>query len=185
MVDLDQTLIHTTNENIDPKIDQVLHFQLWPGAHTPWWVNPQWKKEQNWTLYVYRMRNANCMRRFVLSVLCSLKLTLLVSSAQSRYHTRIRPHTKAFLENINKLYELHIVTFGSRMYAHTVAKFIDPQGKLFSHRILSRDECFDSSSKTANLKGEANIWNWLRNAISTYAIFDRWWNVNWDLFSQS
>ena len=39
MVDLDQTLIHTTNENIDPKIDDVLHFQLWPGPHAPWWVN--------------------------------------------------------------------------------------------------------------------------------------------------
>ena len=47
-----------------------------------------------------------------------------------------------------------------------------PLPSLLPHRILSRDECFDSSSKTANLKGEANIWNWLRNAISTYAIFE-------------
>ena len=31
------------------------------------------------------------------------------------------------------------------------AKILDPKGKFFSHRILSRDECFDSRSKTANL----------------------------------
>lgn len=50
------------------------------------------------------------------------------------------------------LYEMHICTFGQRLYAHTVAKFLDPDGKLFGKRILSRDECFDPMLKTANLK---------------------------------
>ena len=45
------------------------------------------------------------------------------------------------------MFELHVVTFGARMYAHTVAGFIDPNSQFFSHRILSRDECFDSRSK--------------------------------------
>lgn len=36
-------------------------------------------------------------------------------------HTRLRPHCKAFLEKIAKLYELHVFTFGSRLYAHTIA----------------------------------------------------------------
>ena len=67
------------------------------------------------------------------------------------YHTRIRPRTAEFLDNISKLYELHIVTFGARLYAHTIAKFLDKDSKYFSHRILSRDECFDNKSKTANL----------------------------------
>ena len=67
------------------------------------------------------------------------------------YHTRIRPFTAEFLASIADLFELHIVTFGARMYAHNVASFIDPDGKYFSHRILSRDECFDSRTKTANL----------------------------------
>lgn len=53
---------------------------------------------------------------------------------------------------MSKLYELHICTFGARHYAHKVASLLDPDGKLFSHRILSRDECFDPQSKTANLK---------------------------------
>uniref|UniRef100_A0A7N9CN05 RNA polymerase II subunit A C-terminal domain phosphatase n=1 Tax=Macaca fascicularis TaxID=9541 RepID=A0A7N9CN05_MACFA len=67
-------------------------------------------------------------------------------------HTRLRPHCKDFLEKIAKLYELHVFTFGSRLYAHTIAGFLDPEKKLFSHRILSRDECIDPFSKTGNLR---------------------------------
>ncbi|MEQ2177111.1 hypothetical protein GOODEAATRI_000492 [Goodea atripinnis] len=36
-------------------------------------------------------------------------------------HTRLRPHCKEFLEKTAKLYELHVFTFGSRLYAHTIA----------------------------------------------------------------
>ena len=68
------------------------------------------------------------------------------------YHTRLRPNTKHFLSEMSRLYELHICTFGARNYAHTVAALLDKDGTLFSHRILSRDECFDPASKTANLK---------------------------------
>ncbi|XP_045192991.2 RNA polymerase II subunit A C-terminal domain phosphatase-like [Mercenaria mercenaria] len=104
LVDLDQTLIHTTNDNIPPNLKDVHHYQLWHGNQLLW------------------------------------------------YHTRLRPHTETFLKNISQLYELHICTFGSRIYAHTIAKILDPEGKYFSHRILSRDECFNAQAKTANLK---------------------------------
>lgn len=36
-------------------------------------------------------------------------------------HTRLRPHCRAFLEKVAQLYELHVFTFGSRLYAHTIA----------------------------------------------------------------
>lgn len=36
-------------------------------------------------------------------------------------HTRLRPYCKDFLEKISKMYELHVFTFGSRLYAHTIA----------------------------------------------------------------
>lgn len=55
-------------------------------------------------------------------------------------------------ENISKSYELHICTFGARNYAHTIAQYLDPTGKFFSHRILSRDECFNITGKMDNLK---------------------------------
>ena len=70
------------------------------------------------------------------------------------FFTKIRPHTRHFLERINKLYEMHIVTFGiwllidfdrliilgQRMYAHKIAELLDPNKKYFDYRVLSRDE---------------------------------------------
>ncbi|XP_025989870.1 RNA polymerase II subunit A C-terminal domain phosphatase isoform X2 [Solenopsis invicta] len=103
LVDLDQTIVHTTNDNIPPNLKDVFHFQLY-GPNSPW------------------------------------------------YHTRLRPNTRRFLSKMSSLYELHICTFGARIYAHTVASLLDKDKVLFSHRILSRDECFDPASKTANLK---------------------------------
>ncbi|XP_038143666.1 RNA polymerase II subunit A C-terminal domain phosphatase [Cyprinodon tularosa] len=103
MVDLDQTLIHTTEQHCQRMSNRgIFHFQLGRG--------------------------------------------------EPMLHTRLRPHCKEFLEKIAKLYELHVFTFGSRLYAHTIAGFLDPEKKLFSHRILSRDECIDPFSKTGNLR---------------------------------
>ncbi|KAL7304939.1 hypothetical protein TKK_0002737 [Trichogramma kaykai] len=103
LVDLDQTIIHTTNDHVPNDLEDVFHFQLY-GKFSPW------------------------------------------------YHTRLRPHTRQFLKRISELYELHICTFGVRQYAHHIARTLDQTGELFSHRILSRDECFDPQSKTANLR---------------------------------
>ncbi|XP_051948436.1 RNA polymerase II subunit A C-terminal domain phosphatase-like isoform X1 [Xyrauchen texanus] len=103
MVDLDQTLIHTTEQHCQRMSNKgILHFQLGRG--------------------------------------------------EPMLHTRLRPHCKDFLEKIANLYELHVFTFGSRLYAHTIAGFLDPEKKLFSHRIMSRDECIDPFSKTGNLR---------------------------------
>ncbi|MCI4395600.1 hypothetical protein PGIGA_G00182420 [Pangasianodon gigas] len=103
MVDLDQTLIHTTEQHCQHMSTKgIFHFQLGRG--------------------------------------------------EPMLHTRLRPYCKEFLEKISKMYELHVFTFGSRLYAHTIAGFLDPEKKLFSHRILSRDECIDPFSKTGNLR---------------------------------
>ncbi|XP_063441767.1 RNA polymerase II subunit A C-terminal domain phosphatase-like isoform X1 [Mytilus trossulus] len=131
LVDLDQTLIHTTNDNIPANLKGVFHYQLRHGYGKMW------------------------------------------------YHTRIRPGTQHFLETVSKMYELHICTFGVRMYAHTIARYLDPEEKYFSHRILSRDECFNPNSKTANLKAlfpcgdkmvaiiddREDVWNFAPNLI--------------------
>ena len=103
LVDLDQTLIHTTNDNVPNNHRGVYHFQLY-GPNSPW------------------------------------------------YHTRLRPGTFDFLKNMAPFFELHICTFGARNYAHTIAQFLDEDGKYFSQRILSRDECFNVTSKTDNLR---------------------------------
>lgn len=38
------------------------------------------------------------------------------------------------------------------LYSLLSKGFLDPEKKLFSHRILSRDECIDPFSKTGNLR---------------------------------
>ena len=68
------------------------------------------------------------------------------------YHTKIRPGAVKFLNSISRLYELHIFTMGSRMYAHTIAQMLDPERKLFAYRIRSRDECFNAFSKSHDLR---------------------------------
>lgn len=145
LVDLDQTLIHTTNDRIPDNLKDVHHFQLY-GRESPW------------------------------------------------YHTRIRPRTPEFLQEINKYYELHICTFGARNYAHAIARFLDPNGEFFSHRILSRDECFNANSKTANLKAlfpcgdnmvciiddREDVWNYAPNLIHVkpYHFFKHTGDIN-------
>jgi RNA polymerase II subunit A-like phosphatase len=57
-----------------------------------------------------------------------------------------------FLEEMSKIFELHMVTFGERNYAHTIANLMDPHRKYFHDRILSRNEIFNPVSKTDNLK---------------------------------
>ena len=145
LVDLDQTIIHTTNDDIPPNLKDVYHFQLY-GERSPW------------------------------------------------YHTRIRPKTQEFLQKISSLYELHICTFGARLYAHTIAAFLDPDKKYFSHRILSRDECFDARSKTANMSAlfpcgdsmvciiddREDVWNFAPNLVHVkpYHFFKHTGDIN-------
>jgi len=145
LVDLDQTLIHSTNEIIPLTLEKVAHYQLY-GSNTPW------------------------------------------------YHTKLRPHTMEFLKSISQHYELHICTFGARMYAHKIAELLDPSKQYFSHRILSRDECFDPALKTGNLKAlfpcgdsmvgiiddREDVWNFAPNliAVKPYFFFKNTGDIN-------
>nr|XP_018666687.1 RNA polymerase II subunit A C-terminal domain phosphatase-like isoform X3 [Ciona intestinalis] len=67
-------------------------------------------------------------------------------------YTKLRPYCREFLQEISKCYELQVVTFGSRLYAHKIAEFIDPKKKFFANRILSRDECINPMKKSGNLR---------------------------------
>lgn len=68
------------------------------------------------------------------------------------YITKLRPHTTEFLNKMAMMYEMHIVTYGQRQYAHRIAQILDPDARLFGQRILSRDELFSAQHKTRNLK---------------------------------
>lgn len=112
------------------------------------------------------------------------------------YHTRLRPGTLAFLKSIEKHFELHICTFGARNYAHMICAFLDENGRLFSHRILSRDECLNAMSKKDNLKAlfpddcgdsmvciiddREDVWNHATNLIQVkpYHFFQHTGDIN-------
>jgi RNA polymerase II subunit A C-terminal domain phosphatase len=51
-----------------------------------------------------------------------------------------RPGLKGFLEAMSELYEMHVYTMGTRSYAESVCRVIDPHDKYFGGRILSRSE---------------------------------------------
>ena len=51
-----------------------------------------------------------------------------------------RPGWEDFLQTMATKYEMHVYTMGTRAYAEEVCAAIDPEGKIFGGRILSRDE---------------------------------------------
>ena len=76
------------------------------------------------------------------------------SSASSScwYYLKPRPGLAAFLERLNGQYEMHVYTMGTRSYADAVCRLIDPEGRFFGDRILSRDESGSKSSLLASLR---------------------------------
>ncbi|WCJ26747.1 RNA polymerase II C-terminal domain phosphatase-like 3 [Euphorbia peplus] len=54
--------------------------------------------------------------------------------------TKLRPGIWNFLEKASKLFELHLYTMGNKLYATEMAKVLDPTGKLFNGRVISRGD---------------------------------------------
>ncbi|KAI3402880.2 fcp1 [Candida oxycetoniae] len=93
------------------------------------------------------------------------------------YYVKVRPGLAEFLEKMDEKYEMHIYTMATRNYALEIAKIIDPDGKYFGDRILSRDESGSLTHK--NLKrlfpvdqsmvviidDRGDVWQWESNLI--------------------
>lgn len=56
------------------------------------------------------------------------------------HNINYRPGWQEFLSSAAQKYELHVYTMGTRAYAEEVCAAIDPDGRIFGGRILSRDE---------------------------------------------
>ena len=56
------------------------------------------------------------------------------------YYIKQRPGLQDFLQAVGERYEMHVYTMGTRSYAEAVCRIIDPTGRFFGGRILSRDE---------------------------------------------
>lgn len=96
---------------------------------------------------------------------------------KASYHIKLRPGLEEFLQNMCKLYELHIYTMGTREYAREIAKLIDPDRKIFGDRILSRDENGIPNAKSLQrlfpndtkmvviIDDRVDVWNWIDNQV--------------------
>ncbi|KAF2101736.1 hypothetical protein NA57DRAFT_34311 [Rhizodiscina lignyota] len=93
------------------------------------------------------------------------------------YYIKLRPGLLRFLEDISKIYELHIYTMGTRAYAQNIAKIVDPDRKIFADRILSRDENGNMNAKSLHrlfpvdtkmvviIDDRGDVWQWSDNLI--------------------
>ncbi|KAF8938112.1 Carboxy-terminal domain (CTD) phosphatase [Dissophora ornata] len=119
------------------------------------------------------------------------KLSLIVDLDQTLIHATVgtaidewvnaqgeMPET--FLKNVTSLYELHIYTMGTRNYAAAVANVIDPDGRFFSQRILSRDENSSMTQKSIErlfpcdtsmvvvIDDRADVWQYSPNLVKVH-----------------
>lgn len=93
------------------------------------------------------------------------------------YYIKLRPGLREFLQNISKLYELHIYTMGTRAYARSITNIVDPEQKIFGDRILSRDESGSLTAKNLErlfpvdtkmvviIDDRGDVWKWTNNLI--------------------
>ncbi|KAJ2878436.1 CTD phosphatase Fcp1, partial [Coemansia asiatica] len=107
--------------------------------------------------------------------------TFYLPDSPQQYFVKMRPGLKEFLEEISKLYEMHIYTMGTRPYANAVAQLIDPEHRFFNGRILSRDESGSMTEKSLKrlfpvdtsmaviMDDRSDVWDWSPNLIRVYA----------------
>ncbi len=86
---------------------------------------------------------------------------------------KLRPHVEDFLAQANDIAQLSIYTAGTRKYAEAVVKILDPSGKYFGGRIVSRTDILP------NEKGgiEKSLENIFLNDASMAVIIDDTENV--------
>lgn len=97
------------------------------------------------------------------------------------YYVKPRPNLNQFLTALSKRYEMHIYTMGTKPYARKIASVIDPDGKFFGSRILSRDENGSNTQKSVQrlfpvetnmvviIDDRGDVWQWCPNLIKVNA----------------
>ncbi|KAI0673709.1 hypothetical protein C8Q78DRAFT_1076690 [Trametes maxima] len=93
------------------------------------------------------------------------------------YYIKPRPGLPDFLQALSTKYEMHVYTMGTRAYAEEVCAAIDPGGKFFGNRILSRDESGSLTQKSLQrlfpcdqsmvviIDDRADVWEWSPNLV--------------------
>ncbi|KAI9570383.1 hypothetical protein HD554DRAFT_2321490 [Boletus coccyginus] len=101
----------------------------------------------------------------------------VIESEGCMYYIKPRPGLQDFLHKLSTKYEMHVYTMGTRAYAEEVCAAIDPNGRIFGGRILSRDESGSLTQKSLQrlfpcdtsmvviIDDRADVWEWSPNLI--------------------
>lgn len=152
VVDLDQTVIHAA---VDPEIGEWMRDPESPNHEAC-------KEVKTFVLREPASPAANASGR-------------PRGSEQGRnctYYVKLRPGLSEFLTRVSPYYEMHIYTMATRAYAAEVASQIDPDGRFFGNRILTREESGSLQQKSlqrlfpvttrlvAVIDDRGDVWGW-------------------------
>lgn len=154
VVDLDQTVIHAT---VDPTVGE---WQLDP-------LNPNYRAVKDVRSF--------CLEEDPIAPpgWSGPKMT----PTKCWYYVKVRPGLEEFLKRVSQLYEMHVYTMATRNYALAIAHIIDPDGRYFGDRILSRDESGSLTHKNLRrlfpvdqlmvviIDDRGDVWQWEKNLI--------------------
>lgn len=155
VVDLDQTVIHAA---VDPTIGEWMRDTSNPNHEAL-------KDVQYFSLEEKLMPHPSSGANFAPTM------------TTCWYYVKVRPGLQNFLESMSKMYEMHVYTMATKSYAKAIANIIDPDGKFFGDRILSRDESGSlvqkslkrlfpvTTSMVAIIDDRGDVWKWSANLV--------------------
>lgn len=110
------------------------------------------------------------------------------------YYLKLRDGLPEFLEEMSRKYEMHVYTMATRNYALEVTRAIDPTGKYFADRILSRDTSGSllqkdlkrlfpvSTNMVTIIDDRGDVWNWSPHLVRCVPY--QFWSNTGDINSQ-
>lgn len=147
IVDLDQTIVHTTISRLafDRMLDLIEGHA--PGNHH------QFDDGNSQNLKEVPIRESINWEK--LNQKEDLHCFSLPETPDVTYFIKIRPGTREALSKLSDLFEMHVYTMGSRSYARSVVKIIDPDGALFYDRVLSREDGIHPEEESQSILNSA------------------------------
>lgn len=196
IVDLDQTIVHAT---VDPTVgDWITEGEAWETRHATKKrssapregesdsdessqeedgdeVNPNWEALRD--VKKFRLGPESFGLPAGPEARRAKGKEKAVETQGCLYYVKPRPGWQDFLSSVATKYEMHVYTMGTRAYAEEVCKAIDPDGKFFGGRILSRDESGSLTQKSLQrlfpvdtsmvvvIDDRADVWEWCPNLV--------------------
>ncbi|KAI0684753.1 hypothetical protein BC835DRAFT_1523744 [Cytidiella melzeri] len=189
IVDLDQTIVHAT---VDPTVGEwITEGEAWEarrraekesngstsrtsGEGDEDEVNPNWEALKD--VKKFRLGPEALGHPHLRGAKGKVK-DKSVENEGCMYYIKPRPGWKEFLQAMATKYEMHVYTMGTRAYAEEVCAAIDPDGKIFGGRLLSRDESGSLTQKSLQrlfpcdqsmvviIDDRADVWEWSPNLV--------------------